>query len=104
MKKLNSGGASLAEEVNSDQSSNSTDYGLQHAEDMMRDTGVIDASEAPLSVDDSNSLNSRTDELLDNQSLNELPHVSEAVTERDSDEDISLLDNSEKEVKGRLKV
>ena len=101
MKRLNSGAVSLMEE-DSDQSSNSTDYGLQHAEEMLRDKDHV-ANDSELSVDETNSINSRSEEqLFDNQSLHEMPQVSEA-TEGDSSEDV-IMGESEQEVKGELKV
>ena len=98
MKRLNSGAVDL-EDI-SDQTSNSTDYGLSHAEEMLREKEINDESQLALSEDDN------TEELFENQSLHEMPQVSEATTEReDSDEeDIVTNENSDEEIKGGLKV
>ena len=66
---------------------------------MLRDTTADEAIEALLASkpqneeDDDNSLNSRTEELFENESLREMPQVSE-----DSDEDTSMMDASAQDV------
>ena len=55
-------------EDESEVSSNSTDYGLQHAENMINSTAINDVMEASVSDIDCNeeTLNSRTEELFEN--------------------------------------
>ena len=66
---------------------------------MLNDTTADEAIEALLASkpqdeeDDDNSLNSRTEELFENESLRDMPHVSE-----DSDEDTSMIESSAQEV------
>ena len=72
---------------------------------MLNDNTADEAIEALLASnqqneeDDDNSLNSRTEELFENESLRDMPHVSE-----DSDEDTSMIESSAQEVQGTLKV
>ena len=59
---------------------------------MLRDKEIDNISKLALSEDEGSL--SRTEELFENQSLHEMPQVSEATTERDSDEeDIVTNDN-----------